>query len=286
MKKTLLTFFLLLGLNTFSQVEISGDTMLCPNTNGTATINGGQLYDTYTWYWKYWFTSDEFQVISNANGPSFTYDWFTYDQALFKVVVTLGDIVIESNTIQIDSYNWLPISTVFEDTDNISIDGENGNVLLCAGTSFTAEVFNPFSTHIQWYRDGLAISDANAMTLVISEPGVYHVEASPNVCPDNLSSTAGTPIVVVIDENCGLGTQEHAFALLRAYPNPVQDQLVVNGSSVINEINVINLQGQTVLATKPRNKQAIINILSLASGVYVVEAVGERVTQKIKIVKQ
>src|SRR6478672_5674323 len=93
---------------------ISGDTMLCPNTSGTASITTDMPYDSYQWYWRYWFTSDPFVAISGADAASFTYDWFTYDQAQLKVVVTLNGQTYESNVIQIDSYAWVGLTVGFE----------------------------------------------------------------------------------------------------------------------------------------------------------------------------
>src|SRR5690606_14364282 len=114
LKLSFLLMFLSLS-QLFGQAPvISGDTMMCPYTNGTASVVGSQTYDSYQWYFKYWFLSDEFQPIEGATNSAFTYDWMTYDQAVFKVEVTLGGQTYTSNEIQIDSYNWVPMSVSFE----------------------------------------------------------------------------------------------------------------------------------------------------------------------------
>ena len=177
MKRTLLLIFC---FATFANVsaqapEITGDVMLCPYTDGTATVTN-PIYDSYQWYSKYWFTSDPYVAIAGATGPSFTYDWFTYDQSLFKVVTTLNGTTYESNEIQIDSYAWASFSVGTELNEFVSTDPNNGNLLLCSGASFTASIFMPYDFGIQWYKNGVPISGANEMDYVITGPGLYHVE--------------------------------------------------------------------------------------------------------------
>ena len=65
MKKILLLLLLLNGLSKMSaqNPQIQGDLMLCPYTDGTATVME-PIYDSYQWYSKYWFTPDEFVEVN------------------------------------------------------------------------------------------------------------------------------------------------------------------------------------------------------------------------------
>lgn len=56
------------------QPVIEGDLLLCPDTNGTATITSPIVYDSYQWYFRYWFLADPFVAIDGATQQSFTYD--------------------------------------------------------------------------------------------------------------------------------------------------------------------------------------------------------------------
>ena len=288
MKKKLLSLIFLLAsiMGNAQTPQITGDTVLCPNSNGTAVVTGSQTYDTYTWYWKYWFTSDEFQVVAGVSEPTFTYDWYTYDQALIKVVVTLNGNTYESNTIQIDSYNWLPIYTGFEDSDNITVAPDSGNVHLCAGTSFELQVFDPFNTNIRWYRDGQFISGANTMILQVTEAGTYYVIALPGICPDNVSSTQGTPTVVVIDDNCNLEIEDPAqLTEVAFYPNPVSTAMHLHLTQP-SAISIFNVAGQKVFSGITHNIQHQIDVSMLESGCYymMVESGFER--RSVKFIKK
>src|SRR5690606_27447691 len=93
------------GGNPIQSPVIAGDVVLCPNTARTATVTTGITYDSYQRYYKYWFLEDDFEAIEGATSDSFTYDWFTYEQAIVKVVVTLDGVTYESNSTQRDSYS-------------------------------------------------------------------------------------------------------------------------------------------------------------------------------------
>lgn len=265
---------------------IAGDLLLCPNTNGTAYITTDQDYDSYQWYWKYWFTSDPYEAIPGADGPSFTYDWMTYDQALLKVVVTLDGNTYESNTLQIDSYAWVGLTMGYQDgpDDNIELDPDTGNLMLCAGTGFTIEVYMPY-TVVQWYRNGIPISGANNMQYHVTEAGSYHVVAAPGFCPDSTSSTEGLPIVVAIDNDCSLGIGNPDVPLLSYYPNPVSGNLHFTSQYPIQALSVYSISGQKVWSDKPNALSGNADLSGLSSGIYFLEAQTENRSQRFKIVK-
>jgi hypothetical protein len=286
--KTTLSFFFALcfAVAAWSQAPtIAGDVMLCPNSNGTASITNAQAYDSYTWYWKYWFTSDPFIAIPGANGPSFTYDWMNYDQALLKVVVTLNGNTYESNTIQIDSYAWVGLTVGYQDSDNISQDPDTGAVNLCEGTAFTIEVYMPY-TNVQWYKDGQPMPGENNMQLHVTEAGSYHVVAAPGFCPNSTSSTEGLPIVVQIDTNCQLGTGHQETQSFVLYPNPVKENLLVSAVQPIDKISVHDLAGQLVYAAKPGAVHAVADLSALASGMYFIQVETGGKICKAKIIRE
>jgi hypothetical protein len=274
MKKILLLLFFSCGLSILSaqNPQIQGDLMLCPWTNGTATVTD-QAYDTYQWYYKYWFTSDPYVAISGATSDSFTYDWYTYDQALLKVVVTLGGETYESNEIQIDSYAWASLFIVNEMNSSVSVDGNNGNFLLCQGGSFNNTINSPYNTNIQWYKDDVAIPGANDISYLITEPGSYYVEAAPDFCPNSSSSNQGMPMVVEWDTNCNLSIENPTLSnAINMYPNPVTHTLLldIHQNTTLESYTIIDNLGKVLvqqdLAFKKNNLS--IDVSNLSDGFY------------------
>lgn len=197
----LITCWLSLTFSAFAQAPvIEGDLMLCPYTNGTATITNNEVYESYQWYYKYWFLDDEYEAIEGATASNFTYDWNTYDQALLKVIVTRGGQTYESNVLQVDSYNWAGLLIEHQFTETVVYQYETG-FYMCEGDTITNTVSSPY-TIVQWYKDGEPIEGATGLTYVISEPGIYRVVAAPAVCPTSTSTSP--PIIVNANLNCDI----------------------------------------------------------------------------------
>ena len=284
MKKTLLFLVVMITMALSAQNPvIEGDLMLCQNGNGTASVVNGVEYDSYAWYYKYWFTSDDYQLIPNETGSSFTYDWMTYDQALIKVVTTLNGVEYTSNVLQIDSWVFLPISFGYGEFENVSQNPDNGNTLLCAGTSFTIEVFNPYNTNIRWYRNGTLIEGENGMSLEVTQEGMYHVTAAPEACPELESSTQGTPIIVEIDNDCNLSVGNPAMPTFAAWPNPARGLLHLEGVGNAT-VTIFSMTGQQVLSTASVNGR--IDVSGLASGLYLARVFTESGSRNFKFVRE
>lgn len=288
MKKLLQTLVLTFGfLNVFAQnPQIGGDQMLCPWTNGTASLTTAQTYDTYQWYSKYWFTTDPFVAISGATSNSFTYDWYTYDQSLLKLVVTLGGNTYESNEILVDSYTWGGLIVIHDMNQYTTISDTNGNLVLCQGASFTNTINNPpYDTSVQWYKDNVAIPGATNVSYDITEAGTYHVEAAPSFCPDN--SSTGLPFVVEIDPNCALSTNDPITNIKsELYPNPTRSILTFNTEvhNPIKNYTIIDYAGK-ILATnsiETVKSKVSIDVSNFSEGFYILIIESE----KGKIIKK
>ena len=251
---------------------IDGDLMLCPNTNGTAQVTNNQTYDTYQWYFKYWFLSDDFAPIEGATSASFTYDWYTYDQALFKLVVTRDGQTYESNTIQIDSHNWagLLVNHTFNE-DEVYVNPDNGNFMMCPGSSIQNTVGSPY-TIVQWYKDGEPIEGATATTYTFTEPGVYTVTAAPAICPESTSTTL--EIVVELRTDCEAGVNNRSFAgNITLYPNPASSILNVqlNNNTTADAYVIYDVTGKQLATGSLNGNLNGINIDNLAAGSYLIK---------------
>lgn len=265
---------------------IAGDELLCPNTYGTASVVTEAIYDSYQWYYKYWFLDEEdFVAINGATEATFTYDWYTYDQALIKVVVTLQGVTYESNVLQIDSYNWTSLLLSYDLGENVTFDPVTETFFLCDGTTFDISVNNPPYDVVSWYKDGVLIEGANESTYTITEPGVYQAEAAPSFCPD---STTMSVEMIVVGKDCNLGTnvpQENL--VVTYYPNPVQDELHINISNTADPVTYVitDITGKTVKSGNLPGANNTIALNSLTLGVYFVKITSGFYTEVVKVIK-
>lgn len=267
---------------------IAGDTMLCPDTNGTVTVTNGQTYDTYQWYVNSFFTNDEFEALEGATTPSFTYDWYNYDQATFKLVVTQNGQTYESNTIFIDSYQWSPLFIISTPDEGITQNPDNGDFLICEGDSISNTI-GDFFVNVQWFKDGAPIEGATENTYIITEPGSYYATASASVCTNTSNSTATQPIVAALDPECTLSINNpDAANVITLYPNPANDIINVTmpQNTSINNYQVIDVTGKVLLKGSITPQSNAINIAALSQGSYIVKLSGNNIQVSKMVIKQ
>lgn len=267
--------------------------LMCPDTTEQTFVADGLItYDSYQWYYKYWFLEGDFEPIEGATSDTFMYDWYTYDQAQFKLVVTQDGQTYESNVIQIDSYNWTPIyfGTTINDnvTDTTTPDGTEHLYLLCPGGEITNTLPELFSENIQWYRDGEPIEGAYSQVYVITEPGSYHVEASPGMCPGSSNSTAGNPLLVELNTECTAGLDNQNAKLIALYPNPANSILNVSLTQTtgFRNYDIYDVTGKKLLSDKVDASLTTINVAGLSAGSYIVKLTGDNGNASKMFIKQ
>lgn len=267
--------------------------MMCPDTTEQAFVADGVItYDSYQWYYKYWFLPGDFEPIEGATSDTFMYDWYTYDQAQFKLVVTLNGETYESNIIQIDSHQWTPVyfGTSINDnvTESITPDGSNLVYLLCPGGEITNTLPELFSENIQWYRDGEPIEGAYSQVYVITEPGSYHVQASPSICPGSSNNTATNPVLVELNTDCTAGLNNQNANLITLYPNPANSILNVNLTKAMGfeSYTIYDIAGKKLLDGKINASLTTINIAGISAGSYIIKLTGSEGQASKMFVKQ
>lgn len=92
-------------------------------------------------------------------------------------------------------------------------------------------------------------------------------------------------IGVIHQQPVGVREYSNTKNIISSYPNPFQNNLVVNSSNgLITELKIINEIGEIIFSQKTNTTQANINTSNLAEGFYNIELVmdnGYRITKKI-----
>ena len=89
--------------------------------------------------------------------------------------------------------------------------------------------------------------------------------------------------VLYLDEI--LGTDDFSAENFSVYPNPVQDVLNINTTSVVDTINVYDVLGKLVLQSQPDAVSPSIDMSTLASGAYLVQVTIDNTSKTVKIIK-
>lgn len=104
---------------------------------------------------------------------------------------------------------------------------------------------------------------------------------------DMIDTGAGVQQALTFDvDGATMGVQDLTSVEYSIYPNPTSKFLNVNAKNNIEKITVYNLTGQEVMKLAPKNKNAALDVSSLAKGTYVLQTVINGKTQTTKFVKK
>ena len=84
-----------------------------------------------------------------------------------------------------------------------------------------------------------------------------------------------------------LSIDDYETKVFKAFPNPVADMLTIQGNLPIEQVEVFNQLGQSILTVKEnalQNNQ--IDLGRLNSGIYFVEITSETKTETLRVVKK
>lgn len=199
-----------------------------------------------------------------------------------------------------NTYTWMPGNLVGAthtlvppQTTNYTVTASNGVCTKTAVTTlsvspdFTLQVFASDTSLCFGDTLSLTASGANSYTFM---PGgvvasqlsvtpfssvVYTVYA---VNQDNCLKQDTVAVFVKMCETVGLG-DNLSSAELRVYPNPVDDQLVIQGlqnEQRVHRIQITNGLGQVVLraVVEPGSEKIAVDVSSLANGIYLLKVEG------------
>ncbi len=154
----------------FDPTITPSDLILCPNSQGELTT---QVYDSYQWY-------KAGEPIVGATGPTLTVDAFNDAAYMFKVEATLNGCTEMSPEVLVDGWAFL-LPFVSTSENYLFIDA--GTAVFCEGDTAWLVLMSPYDVNIQWTNNNIPIPGATDDTLMILEPGNFHVSGAPSICP-------------------------------------------------------------------------------------------------------
>ena len=138
----------------------------------------------------------------------------------------------------------------------------------------------PAGANIAWYENpGDAIANQNALSLTtqLVSGTTYFAVLNENGC-------FSMPFDVTV--TVALGVSNQIMSGLSYYPNPVQDQLIINYTQDITSVSVFNLVGQKVMSLTPNTSNATIDLSALTTGTYMIQVTADSASKVIKVVKK
>lgn len=227
-----------------------------------------------------WTSTDENVIFENINASTTTITNFEFENTTFTWTITNGTCIDEA------SYNinfHQPISILQQPQSQEVTFGET----TILEVDVLGEVIN-----YQWVKNGIYLidganisgSNTNELTVAnISETdlGNYNVTID-GYCNDLFSNE----VVIYLQT---IGIDELSSDLIKIYPNPFIDKIIIDINDKFAKeesniyIEILNISGEKILAQKVDKQYNKIKLISLNSGIYILNIISENriLTRKI-----
>lgn len=142
--------------------------------------------------------------------------------------------------------------------------------------------------NIKWYSSANSLSGKTSksaettlpLTTVLVDGVTYYASQTIN----GVESTQR--LAVTAKSNGSLSNPDFVLPNFKFYPNPVQQNLSISNTAVIDEIELFSLSGKSVVAKKINNLHADIDLSGVSTGVYFLKVRSEGTIKSIKIIKE
>ncbi len=270
----------------------------------TATGNPGTLN---TWSLIYSYANTNTDVVVEL-GPDGTYDIDPYD-IISNVVEACG---ISTAAVDVPTVTCADIGTPILVT--VFVTDASGNLASCSANVIVVDLLGPeltcpadqtvdpgagnlFYIVPDYFATGEAIADDNCtdpVTVTTQDPapgsslsdGTYTITMT---ATDEYGNTSTCDFELTVETI--LGTNENSLdAGIALYPNPASNIVnLVNKTNIsLEKMMIYDINGKLVNQTNLRSMQGekAVDVSSLASGVYVVQIIGENATTVKRLIKE
>ncbi|WP_460473331.1 T9SS type A sorting domain-containing protein [Emticicia fontis] len=237
---------------------------------------------------------DSFKVFVEYN-KSYTYAWsrnevlipnahsnelFVKDKGVYKAMVNKGDgCSRETNAVTLsgctgpDSNQFLLLNPPIVSTDKTTVLVNEESFIKVNGCA---------NVNFQWLKDAEPITGANQADLAIKQSGIYRLQI------EKLGCTAISEPVKIVVENI-LSTESEPEVLVRVFPNPFDETIVIELPDGVNkqtEIRLTDVGGKLVKSWEVKGKKSNLDLREMPAGVYFLSfEIGRRQVVK-KVVKE
>ncbi|SHJ06334.1 Por secretion system C-terminal sorting domain-containing protein [Mesonia phycicola] len=145
----------------------------------------------------------------------------------------------------------------------------------------TVESLIVFGDNLTWYTsvDGLIFTQIDPSQVTLQDQNTYYVTQTSN----GLCESEKLAITVHVGS---LDVDDPLFANLNFYPNPMRDNITIENTNAIDQVEVYSLLGQKVIEEHSTQNIVNLNVSHLATGTYFVKVTVSGKLTIFKVVKE
>ena len=243
----------------------SGDTIICAKRPVTLNVNTQGYNLNYKWF-------KNGHVIQSGTSSKLSFSTATIDDSgNYNCEITGSCGTVISNIIKLTVY---PVTNITYISPNVEVP---------FGNDVTLEVnADGHNLVYQWQKDGNVIDNSNTSSLLLAELnatdiGLYRTIVS-GTCGVEISDT-----IYVYVKKANFSADPEVFL----WPSFTSEEFTVALSTdALYNVQIFNTMGKKVRELTNRRYQTIINISTMAKGVYIVEVYNRDFRKSIKVIKE
>lgn len=220
----------------------SSQSIYCEGDQLTVAAESNLADAQYAWYVN--------DVLQNESSSVLTLT-ASADASIFCVIATsdlcgaAGEVSTNTLSLQVEAIPATPVIT-YTEPDLLASSASSGN---------------------QWYLDGNLLPGATGQTYTALDNGVYTVVVNNGPCVSPVSE----PVDVII-----FSLEENTQSGISIFPNPVEDQLILNAANVGEaELRISDLSGRLIYQTKFNGGSFIMDASAWPHGSYTLQMIHE-----------
>jgi guanyl-specific ribonuclease Sa len=141
--------------------------------------------------------------------------------------------------------------------------------------------------NIKWYINQNPLTGKTSKTSEVPLPlSTVIVDGTTYYASQTINGIESTERLAVTVKSATLGTNDFAIKDFTYYPNPIKNVLTVSNTSIIDEVSLISIKGETLLVKKINNLHSEIDLSNLSKGIYFLKVKAEGTEKIVKLIKE
>lgn len=229
-------------------------------------------------------------VTASATGgtPPYTY---SLDGAVYSTVHTFSNLPVGTYDIWAKDANSCVASLDFVINTPAPLINNSNTISLSLAAGQTLADIIVEGENIKWYSTpGILTGKMKPtnkkagetplpLTTVLVDNTTYYASQTIN----GIESLQRLAVTVQLN---ALATTDFVLGNFKSYPNPVKNNLIIQNTSIIDEIILLSITGKTVLNKKINTLRSEIDLSTFSSGIYFLKVKSEGAEKIVKIIKE
>ena len=141
--------------------------------------------------------------------------------------------------------------------------------------------------NIKWYINQNPLAGKTSKTSEVPLPlSTVIVDGTTYYASQTINGIESTERLAVTVKSATLGTTDLVIKDFTYYPNPVKNIFTISNTSIIDEISLISIKGETLLTKKINSLHHEIDLSNFSKGVYFLKVKAEETEKTVKLIKE